>query len=737
MTSRASIISPARNAARTAAALAIAAWPNAGFASDIADALARLATSTTTTREVMLKDLGIREPIILDAADARREIFLPVPGGAPISDAILQVDARYLRGEGGRTNLVLSLDGHPVSSRSFTQPDGNAGLAIGVDGSPRPGGFVRLSAAWTSVVWEKACSSERTSGNILEIAPTTRLLYRYDGASIRDLASAWTALPVSVTIVVAGQTVTKETYDAAWRIGVALERAGKRTVVKSLPSPGDEIDLTGVVVPEALRSIPAFRDLAAGGRRKIADPAEIGALWILGASAAQAQVAIADQELRSTVNAALAALASQVDAAAPDAGAALAQWRSAAMTVADEPLEPGGVRLMRLSGQPLIAVAPDAGATAAGLFDSLWRKIAVTKSVVVRSANEIAGEASSVSLTRLGGATGFDVLERGDWTATFDLGALASDGRLPARLELDVSAAPGASTTPPVASVFLNDSLLGAKRLDANGQAERIAVGVPSYALKPRNVLRVSFQRQAAGEHCRETPQAYPVAVLPTSRLLLEKASEADDFAGVVPRLAGSATLILPDTWLAKAPDTLPTAIRIADAAGLSPTRASFAASPAATPVKPGGPFLSLDVPVEGAPAKTRVEGDRLIIAGRDSAHLLDVTGLDGLGAISVARGGNAPGLLYSTIGSRSASFGAPFVLAGGDVAVLGSQGVLAQIDTRDPFGNRPAGGDRKTWIQEVWGNAAWSGSAGAAGLLLLIVLRARHVRRRQSGDPH
>ena len=36
---------------------------------------------------------------------------------------------------------------------------------------------------------------------------------------------------------------------------------------------------------------------------------------------------------QSTVNAALAALASQVDAAAPDAGAALAQWRSAAMTV--------------------------------------------------------------------------------------------------------------------------------------------------------------------------------------------------------------------------------------------------------------------------------------------------------------------------------------------------------------------------------------------------------------------
>ncbi len=72
---------------------------------------------------------------------------------------------------------------------------------------------------------DRACSRELASGNILEIAPTTRLIYRYDAAAIRDLASAWTALPPQVAILVSGRTLTQESYDAAWRIGVALERA--------------------------------------------------------------------------------------------------------------------------------------------------------------------------------------------------------------------------------------------------------------------------------------------------------------------------------------------------------------------------------------------------------------------------------------------------------------------------------------------------------------------------------
>jgi hypothetical protein len=727
----------ARRAAKalaTTTILILAGWPGSVSADEVTETLVNLTANTIITREVSLKEVGLREPIILNSSDARREIFLPVPPGVPISDATLQLDARYLRGEGGRTTLVISLDGYPVSARLFNQPDGDASLAIGVDGAPRLSGFVRLGAAWSSIVSERACSDERTSGNILEISPTTRLSYRYDSATVRDLASAWMSLPSTVTIAIPSQSATRETYDAAWRIGLALQRGGKQVAFRALPSVGDEIDLAEISVPESLRAIPTFGKLAGAGRRTIETPAELGALLLL--NVVRAQVAIANREMQSKLDAALAALDQEISVSAPGAKVAFTQWRAQAMSIASEPLAAGSVHLLRLAGHPLIAVAEDAGAKAAGLFDELWTRVATSRSVVISNVNNAIGPNSAVSLSRLGGgAFSFDVLERGEWSANFSLGDLATDGRVPSKLELDVSAAPGASTTLPVASVFINDILLGAKRLDANGQPERITVSVPSYALKPQNVLRVSFQRQAAGEHCRETPQAYPVAILPTSRLLLDMAPVADDFAGVVPPLAGSATLIVADRWLGDAPATLAATITLANASGLSPVRASFTVGSA--PIKPSGPFLSLDVPVDGISPKTKVEGNRLIIAGQDSTNLLDITGLENLGTISVARSGDIAGLAYNTVGTSPLAPEGPITLSDGDVAIFGSKGVLAELDTRSPFGVRAASDDRKTWFQELWNKVAWGGSAAASGLFLLLLARAWHVRRRNSGGSH
>lgn len=718
----------------TTVAFAVAGLPFAACGSEVSDALAKLSADTTITREISLREVGLREPIILNASDARREIFLPVPPGISISEANLQLDARYLRGEGGRTTFVVSLDGYPVSSRSFSQPEGDASLAIGVDGAPRENGFVRLGAAWSSVLSERACSSERTSGNILEISPATRLTYRYDGGRVNDLASAWMSLPSDVTIAIAGSTASKETYDSAWRIGLILQRSGKQVSVKALPFIGDQVALQRTPLPEALRAVPAFGKMMRQGVQTIETQAELGAVYLLNGF--QAQVVIASREFQSKLNAALAALDQEINASTPDAKAAFAQWRSQAMSVAEAPIPAGSVQLLRMAGRPVIAIAEDAGAKAAGLFDELWKKVATSPAVVVTSADTADRTNSAVSLTRLSAAAlSFDVLERGDWSANFNLGDLATDGRIPSKLEMDVSAAPGASTTAPVASVFINDILLGAKRLEANGQRERVTVDIPSYALKPQNVLRVSFQRQAAGEHCRETPQAYPVAILPTSRLLLDKAAATDDFAGVTPRLAGAATMVIAEEWLGDAPATLPAAITIAHASGVSPIRASF--SIASAPFKPNGPFLALDAPVEGMPTNVKVEGERLIIGGRDGANQLNVTGLADLGAISVVQSGDHPGLVYNTVGSRPLMLKAPITLTTGDVVVIGPKGVLAELDTRNPFGLHPAGDDRKTWLQELWSHIAWGSSATAAGLFLLLLGRARYVRRRNSGDSH
>jgi len=55
-------------------------------------------------------------------------------------------------------------------------------------------------------------------------------------------------------------------------------------------------------------------------------------------------------------------------------------------------------------------------------------------------------EGHVVHLSSLGGtADSFDVVARGDWTASFPLSAVSSAGRMPGELVLYLAAAPGAS----------------------------------------------------------------------------------------------------------------------------------------------------------------------------------------------------------------------------------------------------------------------------------------------------
>jgi hypothetical protein len=227
--------------------------------------------------------MGFKGPLVLGYPETQREILLPVPPGVPLANAILQVDASFVRADGARTTLILSLDGFPVSARPVSSERGDGSLTLAVDGAPRTNGLVRFNIDWrTAIGRENTCTDSRTSGNLLRIEPSTRFTYRYDGSAVQDLFAAWASLPSSPLILIAGNKLSTDAYDSAWRLGVALERAGKRPRIKALPSVGDVVDLQGVVVPTALRRIPAFAVLADGGKRRIKDVAEIGALMALG-----------------------------------------------------------------------------------------------------------------------------------------------------------------------------------------------------------------------------------------------------------------------------------------------------------------------------------------------------------------------------------------------------------------------------------------------------------------------
>ncbi|MDP3761926.1 MAG: cellulose synthase [Ramlibacter sp.] len=632
-------------------------------------------------------DLGFAGPLVLGAQETSREIALPVPPGVPLTNATLQVDASFVRADGGRTTLVLSLDGFPVSARAVTAERGDGSLTVAVDGTPRPSGLVRFSIDWrTAINRENTCSDGRTPGNLLRIEPTTRFTYRYDGSAVQDLSSAWNALPASPVIMIAGNKLSADAYDSAWRMGVALERAGKRPRVKAMPGVGDVVDLKDIVIPQALRAIPAFAALAEGGKRRIKDLAEVGALMALGQGGPlQADIVVADRATGSVVVQALDELRAQLPAEALNA---FTEWRARALDGWGRQLAAGQVRVANVFGRPAIVVAPDAGGHAAGLFTQNWQQVAMSPSLLVQAADDPKADLAAVSLKYLGARPAtLEVLARADWTAGFDIGAVSSDGRGPGTLVIDVAAAPGAARTPPVVSVFMNEVLLSAREMEAHGKRERIVAPIPSHVVGTRNTIRVSFVRQQASDRCREMPESYPVSVLASSHLLLDKVEPSMYFSGLVSRFAHGVNLLVPVSYLYDSANSLPRVISLASSTGVSPSRARFIPVQEVGPPKLKGPFLAIDVPLGDADSEVKIEGGRLLLAQGSERPLLDISGLNRAGLLEVTKVGRDIGAVYRTLGREAPQFDRAMQLAAGNVAVIGMGGLRAELNTIDPSG--------------------------------------------------
>lgn len=712
--------------------------PLAALASPAGDALRRLQSDDMVTRSTTLEDLGIKEPVVLSNSDARQEFYLPVPRGVPVTDARLDFDARYTKGEPGRTSMVLWLDGVPQTAQRVADGEGSASRTLAVERRTRDSGFLRVGVDWQSDIALRHCESNRATGNALTISPQTRLSYRYDASAINSLDDAWGSLPGKPVLMVASRKLDQQAFDSAWRLGVAMERSGKRVAVRAFPAVGVEVDTRGLQAPAGLGQVPAFAALAGKETHKLANPAEIGALLVMGAPAVAGDVVIADAALSTQYNAALDALQAQL-ASDPDAADAFKAWRQERMPLAGAGLASKEIRLVSLGRQAVIAVAADAGAQGAGVFDSAWRRILTSRQVQVQTALPPQSmQDGGVRLSTLGGSSAsFDVVARGDWNASFPLAAVTTDGRVPDELVMDVAAAPGASSTRPVASVFWNGILLGAKQLEADGRPERLTARVPGYALGVTNAVRVTFQRQPVSVDCNEIPQGYPVNVLPTSYVKPGKAQPDGTFVGLLPLMAGSPQVLIPDSYLADAPDNIKRVIGIAAASGVSATRAELSVSPAGQAVKPARAFLAMELPVDGAKPAVKVTARKqLQVAGKDTT-LLDISGLTQLSTAEVVSAGGQDGVLWHTLGEQPGMTDAPFVLNRGNIAIIGAAGPVAWIDSANPDASHPPGAGESAFFE--WRRyISWSVPAISISLLVLLMflIFAMRVSRRKRKDP-
>jgi hypothetical protein len=692
----------------------------------IADAFGRLGLDVPETRTVTLRQLGLLESVTLGAPDTRREFFLPVPAGVPISDATLQVDGGYVRGDGGRVTMLLSLDGSPVLARAFTQDSGGVSVNLGVDGAARTAGFVRIGLGFASVISQNECADQTAIGNVLRVDPTTRLTFRFNPADVQDLRTAWSALPYAPVLAIAGRRLSTNAYDTAWRTDALLQRDGKRPVMQALPAVGETVDLTGIDVPAALRGIPAFAVLAAGGKHSISDQAELGALVALAPRAAFGpDVIVADEAMRRTIGAALDALRLQLANTSADALAAFDAWRKRTASQLTKPLAPGEVRVAHVGGRAMIVVGDTLGI---GALAHGWRPIDVSDRVVVHRI-DVAQQArgDSIPLSELGGdPRSIDVQTSASWDARFDLAAASGNGRLPEQVVLDLAASPTLSNGGATATVYFNDVMIGAGLINVDGARQRLIAPIPRYALARTNDLRVSIRRQPdAGCQARQT---YPVAILPTSHLRLAKATPGNTFAGMAARYASSATVYVPRAYLDDALDSVPRLAVLTGAAGIAPVSAKFAVASSQTAAQPDGPFLAADVRLADEKNPAVYSAERLSLTSPSGETLLDMSGLSRVAVVSVASSGGQSGIVYRSAGA------APVLtdklqLSRGDIAVVDGSGVLKQFDTVDPdeLIDQPA--TSTDWVTRHW--ARWGIPAVLVVLLLALIALAGQARRK------
>ena len=721
---------------RTARLLAAAglSFPLLALASPAGDAIQRLHGDTWVSRSFALSDLGFGEDVLLSGYDSRQEFYLPVPRTLRLADASVDFRGRYYKAEEGRTSMLLFVNGRPVHSRRIDTAEGDPSQVLKVDVNKPGNGFLRFRVDWLNNVGQRICDVERSTGNVLAVSNDTRFSYRFNSAALTSLADAWLTLPARPTLLVASRSLGKTAYDTAWRLGVALEQANRRVQIRSFPAPGDTVDTTGWQLPPGLAQVPAFAALGQNdAKHALKDQAEVGALVVLGSTLATGDIVVADPALNKQVAAALDALAAQL-AGDADAARAFATWRGLQTAVGGAALPSNGVRLATLGARPVIVVAEDAGAKAAGAFSDVWRSALTTRDVVVAEANapEVLDQAS-LRLTNLGGSdANFDVLARGDWTATLPLAAVAVNGRMPSDLVIDVAAAPGASSTRPVASVFWNNVLLSAKRLQADGHPERLDARVPGYALGLSNVVRVSFQRQPYSNDCNETPHAFPVNVLPTSYVRGGDSAPDGTFVGLLPLMSGAPQLIVPAAYLTDAPASLMRVVRIAVASGVTPVRAELVVADGGG-TKPTRPFLAMQTAIDGAETRVVMKDAHLRINGKKTPWL-DVNGLAQLSAVEVTRANGQDGLYWQTLAGQAAAQEKPFVLNRGDIALIGAQGPVSWVDSSNPSASHPPRAGESAFYE--WRRyVSWGVPLVSAALLLvlLLVVWAYRVKRGRS----
>lgn len=368
---------------------------------------------------------------------------------------------------------------------------------------------------------------------------------------------------------------------------------------------------------------------------------------------------------------------------------------------------------------------------------STWAGVANATTNITRAIDTRVADENTVSLSTLGA----DLREKmivssGQYLIPFQSSDLPA-GKTVAEVDLVLAAALDPFGSGASATVYLNDSLLGARSLE-RGVPERVKFTVPDGLVSRDNVLRVSFQRQPSEGQCRVKPQGFAAQLLPGSTLNLEfepAASEhffqlRQEFSQgaqvfVDPALGLTQSALMP--WLGSVAGTM------------IPDRAPIIARNAMRDINTDVPFVivSASNPGDGDPLITEDKG-RIEIRDRNGDVMFDGEALERFGIVQMVTRNGVEGIWLrpGTGPAPDPSLQSPFILDRGDLALIGQEGVVVATSTSGSSLIDVAYPDQTSLAQILDKYRPWIvGGVWLALTLFVLAIFQRVYRRRRDAQ--
>ena len=670
----------------------------------------KVRSGSPTTRVIALSDLGLTESVALAERGSNREqhFFFPIPQDVALKDMRVEVRGVFLRAFTGDAVLSILADGVPISKLSLSGSEDEFSRPVRADdpaASPvrgaRPAREITLSVPLKRLDFKKGYLdfalvlssrarkdiSETGEGNALSIdTKETGLTYTFDAASVKDIRSLLRTLPFRPVILLPGRVLSQAQYEAALRTALALSQTGLQPEFVTLPEVGDTVHVEDSWLPDELKTIPQFKDFYAASAKEegltIERPEQIGAWLVLRtlSPGGLAQIVLdpvqVGQHLREACRHAVA-LGLEGRLASWGKLARLDQW------LAEEKGGKSNVRVGQLAGQPVLLLDEPDMAQGAALIATMWREVENSRDELLDKALLLTNDEQGKTHFYFPQTQSVKYVKKdAEWVVPFKLGDLPY-GKWPEAFEINLLASPTGDSVQPVASVFLNDNLLGGSFLRTDGQIERISARIPMYSIASNNYLKVQVRRRCDGE-CPAEMQGYPVQMLPSSYLELGSRSDYRQFFMLPPALGHGGDVLLPLKYLEQSGQSLPFVSSILAALSAKTGGINIRFSDKAE-FSPERPFVSFEMAPHSANGLVRSGNGRLTVRNAEGRVVFDGEGMGSLATLQLIHAGSRSGVAVFPVSGRLPRFSEPLDISQGDFAILDAKGVKLNFNLGDP----------------------------------------------------